>query len=232
MKENPEFEQALIRYREKWAGIKDPEVNYSFPIPNISLKEMFLQQVNKHPDKPYIYRGDQICTYQECNDLAVQIANAFQDLGLKKRDRVITYVSNSIEFIAIAQACFKTGIIMVNTNPRSTADEIFRRVQDCTPRLLITDSDGAEAVSQALKDDPLSVEHIIFCPALEAETTQSNFLPWSTLLTGNHIEPEVEILPEDIFLQFCQPGYPSARSFPPVSVFSECGTCCSLSFNR
>ena len=42
---------------------------------------------------------------------------------------------------------------------------------------------------------------------------------------------EISNEPEDIFLRSCQPGYPSARSFPPVSVFSECGTCCSLSFN-
>ena len=200
MNGNPGFEEALVRYREKWAKIKDPEVNYSFPIPNISLKEMFLKQVEKHPDKIYIYQKEERCSYQECNTLAVRIANAFLEMGLKKRDRVITYVSNSIEFIAIAHACFKTGIIMVNTNPRSTADEIIRRVQDCTPRLLITDTDGADAVREALKEDRLGVENIVFCPALGKENPYDDFLPWETLLSANLSEPVTEILPEDIMV--------------------------------
>lgn len=197
---NQDFEQALVRYKEKWASIKDPEVNYSFPIPNIALKDMFLQNVYKHPDKVYIYRKDQKCTYAKCNELAVRIANAFLALGLKKRDRIITYVSNSVEFIAIAQACFKTGVIMVNTNPRSTADEICRRIHDCTPRIVITDSDGEAAVTEALAEDRIGVEHIFFCPAMLPESQLEGLEPWEALLSDDLTEPDVPILPDDILV--------------------------------
>ena len=200
MATHQEFEQALVYYREKWAKIKDPEVNYNFPIPSTPLKDLFLQQVEKHPDKVYIYRKDEKCTYRECNEMAVRIANAFLAMGLQKRDRVITYVSNSIEFIAIAQACFKTGIIMVNTNPRSTADEIIRRVRDCTPRLVIVDTDGAAAVTEALHGDMLGVEHIIFCPAMGQENPNPDFLPWESLLSNDLTEPDIPIYPEDILV--------------------------------
>lgn len=192
------FEEALARNWEKWKKIMDPEVNYSFPIPNTSMKKMFLNQVNKHPDKIYIYHKDKTYTYGEVNSFAVQLANGMLELGLKKGDRVITYVSNGVEFVALAQACFKTGIIMVNTNPRSTADEIQRRIADCTPRLLITDSDGADAVLEIINDSAGIVEKFVFCPAMEKENRWTEFLPWETMISDNLTEPDTEIFPEDI----------------------------------
>lgn len=165
--QNKSFEEALVRYREKWDKIKDPCVVYDFPIPDVSCKELFLKRVSEHPDKTYVISRGTKMSYVDCNTLAAKIANGFLAKGLKKGDRVITYVSNGFEFVALAHACFKTGIIMVNTNPRSTADEIIRRIKDCTPKMVITDSDGADAVVQALKDDKAGVEHMVFCPALE-----------------------------------------------------------------
>lgn len=135
--QNKSFEEALVRYREKWDKIKDPCVVYDFPIPDVSCKELFLKRVSEHPDKTYVISRGTKMSYVECNTLAAKIANGFLAKGLKKGDRVITYVSNGFEFVALAHACFKTGIIMVNTNPRSTADEIIRRIKDCTPKMVI-----------------------------------------------------------------------------------------------
>ena len=41
--QNKSFEEALVRYREKWDKIKDPCVVYDFPIPDVSCKELFLK---------------------------------------------------------------------------------------------------------------------------------------------------------------------------------------------
>ena len=49
--QNKSFEEALVRYREKWDKIKDPCVVYDFPIPDVSCKELFLKRVSEHPDK-------------------------------------------------------------------------------------------------------------------------------------------------------------------------------------
>ena len=38
--QNKSFEEALVRYREKWDKIKDPCVVYDFPIPDVSSKEL------------------------------------------------------------------------------------------------------------------------------------------------------------------------------------------------
>lgn len=176
--QNKQFEEALVRYRKKWDKIKDPCVVYDFPIPSVSCKELFLERVNEHPDKTYVISKGEKMSYVECNTLAAKIANGFLANGLKKGDRVITYVSNGFEFVALAHACFKTGIIMVNTNPRSTADEISRRIKDCTPKMVITDSDGADAVAKALKDDRQSIEKAVFCPALEKENRWDEFNAW------------------------------------------------------
>lgn len=196
--QNKSFEEALVRYREKWDKIKDPCVVYDFPIPDVSCKELFLKRVSEHPDKTYVISRSTKMSYVECNTLAAKIANGFLAKGLKKGDRVITYVSNGFEFVALAHACFKTGIIMVNTNPRSTADEIIRRIKDCTPKMVITDSDGADAVVQALKDDKAGVEHMVFCPALEKENRWEALSAWESIISDDATEPDIAIEPEDI----------------------------------
>jgi len=192
------FERALIRYRQKWDKIKDPGVEYNFPIPSVSCKEMFLSQVEKHPDKTFIYHKGKKYSYKECNEYAARVANGITAMGLVKGDRLITYVSNGIEFIVLAHACFKTGVIMVNTNPRSTADEIRRRIIDCTPKLLVTDSDGADAVVKALSEDKLSIEHAVFCPALEKKNRWDSLLSWESVISDSTEELEIKIFPEDI----------------------------------
>lgn len=90
--QNKSFEEALVRYREKWDKIKDPCVVYDFPIPDVSCKELFLKRVSEHPDKTYVISRGTKMSYVECNTLAAKIANGFLAKGLKKGDRVITYV--------------------------------------------------------------------------------------------------------------------------------------------
>lgn len=192
------FEEALTRYREKWDKIKDPCVMYKFPIPDTSCNELFMKRVSEHPDKIYVIHHERRYTYGECNEMAARIANGMLERGLVKGDRIITYISNGYEFVAITHACFKAGIIMVNTNPRSTADEIQRRIMDCTPKLVITDSDGADAVIEALKDDRQSIEHMVFCPALEKGNRWPGLEPWESLISESSSEPDIEIRAEDI----------------------------------
>lgn len=90
--QNKSFEKALVRYREKWDKIKDPCVVYDFPITDVSCKELFLKRVSEHPDKTYVISRGTKMSYVECNTLAAKIANGFLAKGLKKGDRVITYL--------------------------------------------------------------------------------------------------------------------------------------------
>ena len=192
------FERELVRLRKKWVPIKDPEVNYSFPIPPTNMKKMFLAKVAAHPDKPYIYRHGEVQTYGECNAAACRIANGMLALGLKKGDRIMTLVSNSREFIELAQACFKTGIIMVNSNPLATSDEMINRIRDCTPRAVFVDSDGLAALMSGLREDRSTVEYVISCPAQGPVPDTEGVLGWDKFLSDDASEPEVEILPQDI----------------------------------
>lgn len=43
--QNKSFEEALVRYREKWDKIKDPCVVYDFPIPDVSCKELLARDM-------------------------------------------------------------------------------------------------------------------------------------------------------------------------------------------
>lgn len=187
------FEKELVRLRKKWEPIKDPEVNYHFPIPDTTMKAMFLEKVAQHPDKPYIYRHGKVQTYGECNEAACRIANSMLELGLEKGDRIMTLVSNSREFIELAQACFKTGIIMVNSNPLATSDEMISRIRDCTPAAVFVDSDGLTALMTGLAVDRCGVRHVISCPAQREVPETEGVMDWSEFMSDDTSEPEIEI---------------------------------------
>lgn len=193
-----QFEEALARNRRKWEKLQDAGVRYSFPIPDTSLKQLFMAQAAQHPDKIYIYADGAQYTYGECNREALRIANGMLALGLTQGDRVISYLSNSKEFVTLTQACFKTGIILVNSNPRSTSYEIAYRVKDCTPRAAFVDSCSRQAVLDALQPDPLSVEHIVACPALGPVGAADGVIPWEAFLSDDLTEPDVTVHSEDI----------------------------------
>lgn len=192
------FEQELARLRKKWAKISDPEVNYHFSIPETTMKEMFLRQVELHPDKPYIYRHGEVQTWGECNTAACRIANGMLSLGLKKGDRIMTLVANSREFIELAQASFKTGIIMVNSNPLATADEMAARIRDCTPAAVFADSDAVAALKTALAEDSCGVRYLIACPAQQPVSRDSGLTAWEEFLSDDTSEPDIEIVPSDV----------------------------------
>jgi acyl-coenzyme A synthetase/AMP-(fatty) acid ligase len=146
------FEAALEAHRLKWRKIQDKGVKYSFPIPDATLKEVFNKLTEEHPDKTYIYYRNRAYTYGECNLWARKIANGLRMIGCEKGDRVNTYMANSPEFVCITQACFKLGLLLVNSNPLDVANEIEYKIRDCGAKVVIADEVGYLALCNALKN--------------------------------------------------------------------------------
>lgn len=82
--QNKSFEEALIRYREKWDKIKDPCVVYDFPIPDVSCKELFLKRVSEHPDKTYVISHGAKMSYVCATRLQQKSQTAFSQKDLKR----------------------------------------------------------------------------------------------------------------------------------------------------
>ncbi len=202
------FAAALAEHRPKWEKIQDPEVNYSFPIPNTTLKEAFNTIAEKHPDKTYIYYRNHAYTYGECNLWARKIANGLRKIECKKGDRVNTYMSNSPDFVCIAQACFKLGLILVNSNPLDVAYDMEYLMRDCQAKVVIADEISYRAVCDALQNIKNGPKYLILS---EVDATLVHDIPQKvetlkTISVYGEEEPQENISPDDIAVLQCTGG--------------------------
>ncbi len=112
------------------------------------------QTADKYPDKPgLVYpRRDQHWTYAEFDEKATRLANAFQDLGVEKGDRVATVLFNGSEQILTVFACAKIGAVFTPLNFRLPAGEIEFILNDAEAEVVVFDADTAPAVADAHAD--------------------------------------------------------------------------------
>ncbi|MHB9143427.1 MAG: AMP-binding protein [Paludibacter sp.] len=81
-------------------------------------------------------------TYSDFNQRANSLANFFFDeLKIKKGDRVSVYSKNRSEYVLLLIACIKTGAILVPLNFRLTPRELDVLIHDAEPKLFIYESE-------------------------------------------------------------------------------------------
>ncbi|WNJ20467.1 long-chain fatty acid--CoA ligase [Pontibacter sp. G13] len=100
-------------------------------------------------------------TYGELNRLAEQTARWWiYELGLKSGDRVAMLAENSLEMVVLFSAAQKTGIILVPLNYRLACPELREILQNCEPKLLLTDPALRELGWSILEKHPLPHSHL------------------------------------------------------------------------
>ena len=91
-------------------------------------------------------------TYKELLIKVCRFANGLQALGVKKGDRVIIYMPNSIEAIVAMQACARIGAIHSVVFGGFSAKAIHERIHDAQAKIIIT----ADAQKRSGKIFPLN----------------------------------------------------------------------------
>lgn len=83
-------------------------------------------------------------TYKELHQSVCKMANMFQKLGVTKGDRVIIYLPMVAEAVFAALACIRLGAIHSIVFGGFAAKELASRVNDCTPKVIVTANFGLE----------------------------------------------------------------------------------------
>jgi acyl-CoA synthetase (AMP-forming)/AMP-acid ligase II len=76
------------------------------------------------PDAPALAHGDHRLSWSELDRRADGVARALIAAGTSQQDKVAQYLYNANEYIESVFACFKAGLVPVNTNYRYTEDEL------------------------------------------------------------------------------------------------------------
>ena len=141
-----------------------------YPLPEVRLPQklnlgvFFLDRhiENGMGSKVALLYGERKITFAELRKEVNRLANALQNLGLEKYDRMMLRMPNQPEFISACLACWKIGAIPVLVNHLLRADEIVFRANDSEAKILMTSADSLSEVVKA-KDKFSVTKHIIVC---------------------------------------------------------------------
>lgn len=97
----------------------------------------FDRMCERYPDRPaVIYLGEHF-SYSRLLDLGERFAGSLVDLGVKKGDRVLIYISNCIQWIIAFLSIQKIGAVIVPVSPIYTSFEIEYMINDSGAETII-----------------------------------------------------------------------------------------------
>jgi long-chain acyl-CoA synthetase len=101
--------------------------------------EQFLENsATQHPDKVALISGSERLTYRQIDDEVNRLAHALIAAGVKRGDRVVTFLPNSIEAVLAIFATLKAGAVFVVLNPTTKPDKLAYILNNCRASAMIT----------------------------------------------------------------------------------------------
>jgi long-chain acyl-CoA synthetase len=121
-----------------------------------TMRDLF-QMARAHGDKIFVVYGDERVSYEAFARAALAIAEALQNAGVRKGDRVAIAMRNLPEWPAAFFGCLLVGAIAVPLNAWWTGPELQYGLHDSGAKVAIVDRERLERL----------LEHLGDCPALE-----------------------------------------------------------------
>jgi acyl-CoA synthetase (AMP-forming)/AMP-acid ligase II len=100
------------------------------------------------PDRPALHQGRVRRDWAEWERRAASVAGALGSAGLPHQAKVAQYLYNCPEYLESVYACFKAGLVPVNTNYRYTDDELVYLWENSDSEAVIFHASFAERVER------------------------------------------------------------------------------------
>jgi len=157
-------------------------------------------------DREAIIDGEKRISYAQMGQRVLRLANALQDLGLKKKDRIACMLYNSAEYFECFYAACIIGSPLPAVNWHLTGDDLRSTIDLRKPKVLIFDEDFADEIV-AHQDEMPSVEYFIMI----GKNPPAGILDYETILAGSRTT-----LPETSFI-FAMNPYTGGTNDSPKS---------------
>ncbi len=109
--------------------------------PEMPLFGMLSRAAEKWPDGTAFSLGERNLSYRELEELTGRLAAGLNDLGVSAGDKVLLFLSNSLEFVIGYYGILKAGATVTTVNPLSRQTELKHQIADTGATAIIT---GAE----------------------------------------------------------------------------------------
>ena len=159
------------------------------------LVQDFLQDsAKKLPNKTALVCGETRLTYEEIDRHANRLANALIENGMRRGDRGIVFLPNSVEAVISIFAILKTAGTFVVLNHTTKKDKLQYILNNCRAAVLIT-SDSNRALAAELARSVPSLQCAILCsPGSTAtdsmvESNEGQILDFRKILATFPVDP-------------------------------------------
>ena len=133
------------------------------------IYDFLRNSARNYPDRIAVVCREQRLTYRRLDWLSDLVAEGLIAKGVKKGDRVGLFLDNSCEYISAYFGILKAGAVVVGLNSQYVARELEVLLNDCSPKIIITDSKHSAAAGEALKSCCYPAQLWIMDNALTAE---------------------------------------------------------------
>ena len=168
------------------------------------------QNASKYKHKTAVIFQDSKMTYNELNNRANKIANAFLNRSFKKGDKVAVMLKNHSAYIEIIAGLSKIGVIIVPISYRLVGPEIQYILQNSESRGIIIASEYKDIVQEVLPQLP-QIDTILVVNG----SSNDQMVEYESFLSfGNDSEPNIKVDEKDTFYL----GYTSGTTGKPKGV--------------
>jgi len=141
----------------------------------MQLEEFLENSARLFADKTALVAGGRRMTYREIDRQCNRLARRLSAEGVKRSDRVVIWMENSVETVVTIFAALKAGATFVILNPSTKPQKLAYIVADCEATALVTDSARFATVKETISET--SVEHFVMSEDVLADDGSADPLP-------------------------------------------------------
>jgi acyl-CoA synthetase (AMP-forming)/AMP-acid ligase II len=113
----------------------------------MNVGTLLLNMTARYADRPALHQNDRTVTYRQLHERTNRLASALVSrYGLGRAQRIAGLFANRLEMAEVTYGSAKAGTVYVGLNFRLKAPDLAAILDNCDPRLLVTD---AEFLAQA-----------------------------------------------------------------------------------
>ena len=163
----------------------------------ITLERLIGHHARYRGDHLAVIFGDQRLSWSAFNGRVNQLANALQERGIGKDDKVATALPNSMELLVIYWATVSIGAVLVPLSPLLNAGGLVNLLNNADARLLFLTAGLMDEIESRLD----AIEQIPTENFIRVGATDSENLDYSAFIAGHPESPPAypEMQQEDLF---------------------------------
>lgn len=156
--------------------------------------EILVRHSQKYPDKVAIVFEDKRFTFRELNDRVNSLTQALMDLGVNKGDRIAIVADNCHQYLEIALAGVKGGMVIVPINTNLSQRELSYLVNNSEANTVIFGQNYADSIN-ALHNELEYVRDFIVIGNVEGIKSYGELVA-----SYPAKEPQVEVEDDDLYM--------------------------------